>query len=313
MPLAPIHGEQPRRLMLLLVGTGLFLLASLALLATLRLRKEGNPAWAEISRQRLQVEAELKRFVESQKDQIPQTCSPACDHPQTPELWQALRTRDSSRALAIAEQAVSEASANPQARLLLSMALLSRRDLDAAAAQLATAVELGARDALADYLGAKIEIEQYLDSITGGSRDSTNAILMPVEILAIELHVRFNTAGDTSALWLPGHDKELSQEEAREFVVAHFTDYYRLLSSTLASLGTEVYADGVYHLARLAFKCGFSEEGSALLLPLEEVMKNSAVHSDYRRDLALLQGKRSVVSESTGKGGKQVIKLNVLS
>lgn len=272
-----------------------------------------NQSWLNLSKQRATTLKALEAFIDADRDAAPTACAPPCDHPGAEEVYQALCEGNAKQALELAEGAMASDAKSAEARLLLSLALVGNRDLSAAGAQLESARTMGARGAFADYLESRIEIEQYLQNAADSSKGSSKSLLMPIELLALELHVRLGDSGDASALWLPGEGGEVSKEDAREFVIAHFSGYYRLIQTMIECLRSEDFADGLYLLARLVLKSGFSEEGAGLLLPLEEVMAGSEQHKAYQRDMGLLRGEREVATESSTDDGRKVIKLNVLN
>jgi hypothetical protein len=272
-----------------------------------------NQSWRNLGRERGKTLSLLQDFIDGERAEVPAVCAPPCDHPDAAKVYSALQKQAPKEALALAEEAMASDATGADARLLLSLVLLGQGDFDAAAAQLQSARKMGAGGAFADYLDSRIELEGYLRNAADGGKGSNNTLLMPIELLALELHVRLGDSGDATALWLPGQGGEISKEEAREFVIAHFTGYYRLIRTILESLHGEESADGIYLLARLALKCGFSEEGAALLSPLEEVMAGSEQHKAYQRDMGLLRGERQVASEASTDDGRKVIKLKVLN
>lgn len=301
----------------LFIAVGLVFLAWLAT-AAFRGHDHTSPSWLTLKEQRATTLAALQAFLDSRPSKPENAENPLpvathCGHSRCEEFYAALQRTTTAQALAIAEEAMTTESDSADARLLLSHALLVSADLEAAGAQHESAIKLGAKGGLATYLSARIEIAEYLQSAAEGSKASANSLLMPIELLALELHDRLAESGDVSALWLPGQGGEVSKEDAREFMFAHFTGYYRLAQTMIESLRTEPYADGIYLLGRLSLKCGFSSEGTALLLSIEEFMAESYQHKAYLRDMALLRGERQVATEASTSDGRKIIKLKVLN
>ena len=135
---------------------------------------------------------------------------------------------------------------------------------------------------------------------------------MPAELLALDLHVRLGNSGDASALWMPGQG-DVTQEQARDFVLVHFGAYYRILDTLLDITAEEPFGDALYQVGRLAIKCGFSEDGAELLASLEESMVGSAYKKDYDRVMATLRGEKPVAEEANLETGRKVVKLKVLN
>jgi hypothetical protein len=226
-------------------------------------------------------------------------------------LYDALVLGQYKEALEMAEQEMATDRSNAQARLLLAHALLANSDLVAAESMRDSAAALGDASAYSVYLASRIELSSYLETASEGSKVSPQDLLTPIELLALELHTKLGDKGDASALWLPGEGGEVPKEEAREFTISHFSGYYRLLRAMLTSLQEEAFGDGLYFLGRLAIKCGFSKDGAALMLLIDDAMAASELKRNYLRDLALLRGERPLANEER-KEGKRVIKLKVL-
>lgn len=298
----------------LLLGVGLILLVWISMLATRHLSASSeNDDWRDLQRTRVRVEGQLRDFLGARSGEDPQAAEPPNLHAEAADVYGLLHANKLEEAVSRAELAMAQDTRDADARLLLAAALRAQGDLAAAASQLQAAESLGAKGSLCDYLQAQVEIEQYLE---GAGSKSNNALLMPVEMLALELHTRLGDNGDASALWMPGEGAEggeVSKEEARDFVLAHFRGYYRLLEGLIASQQQTEYSDSLYLLARLAIKCGFSEPGGQLLLSLGEAMRKSSQHKSYLRDLSLLRGEKPVVKEETRAAGKKIIKLKVLN
>jgi hypothetical protein len=255
----------------------------------------------------------LQAFVASSESCPEVPCTPASDHEATQRLYALLREGAFDEALDLAEQEMAAKSSDSQARLLVAHALLVKGDLAAAEAMHESASELGEASALASYLACRIELAAYLESAAEGTKNLPSDLLNPIELLALELHTKLGDKGDASALWLPGEGGEVPKEEARSFTLAHFSGYYRLLQTMLDALQKEAYADGIYLVARLALKCGFSNEGAALMLSIESEMSESYRSRDFTRDIALLRGEKPVATEEQTKEGRRVIKLKVLN
>ncbi len=300
-----------------LLGAGVAALGWISVLATRHLRADDeNADWRQLQRTREQVLAELQEFLRALPSQAPDAAHPPNAHASAAEIYGLINAGKSEEAIAKAELVMAKEAQDPWARMLLVAALRSHGDHGAASAQLGAAEKLGASGSLFAYLETQLEIEQYL---AGAGKSPQNAILVPIEMLALELHTRLGSTGDASALWLPGEGGqsgdggEVSRDEARDFVLAHFGGYYRLIRTMIASQREEEYSDALYLLARLAIKCGFSEEGGGLLMSLEEAMKHSALHKSYLRDLGLLRGEKPIAKEESKSDGKKVIKLKVLN
>ncbi len=105
----------------------------------------------------------------------------------------------------------------------------------------------------------------------------------------------------------------VTQEQARDFVLAHFGTYYRILGELLDITAKEPFGDGLYQVGRLAIKCGFSEDGVELLASLEESMVGSVYKKEYERVMATLRGEKPVSEEGKSPSGKKVVKLKVLN
>ncbi len=291
-----------------LIAVGVVAIVWISSLAIAELREEEHPEWKALNAQRLSTEEALQKYTQSCT--IPDRVHPTSSHPVSEEIWESIDKGELGEALALAEEAMALGRNNSEARLLLALTLLEQGDYDAASAQLQAGETLGAKGPFLDYLNSRVEVAQYLQSIAESAPQSDNAILMPVELLALELHLRLGDSNDAAALWMPGQDTEISQEEARSFVVAHFSGYYRLVGTLIKSSQQEACGDGHYFLARLALKCGFSKEGGSLLQSLKSQMSENR---NYRRDLAILHGETPLTTQSVSASGKKKIKLNVLN
>ena len=293
----------------LLVGLGALIILGLSALAMRHLEPAKNQDWQRLAKQREELLEELREALPtlSPADEH----KPACEHPAAREVWQALAEGKPAEALAMAEIAMANDRSNPNARLLLALGLLAHQDYAAAAAQLQAGLDLGEETPLATYLAGRIEIEQYLDSLAGPKKHS-GAILMPVELLALELVSRLGSSNDATALWMPGQG-EVSQDEAREFALVHFGAYYRILGDLLSLAKEQPSRDVLYHLGRLALKCGFSEEGGRVLSSLDGLMEESEFKRSYERLMAQLRGESPVAVEANLPRGRKGIKLKVLN
>jgi len=297
-------------LLFTLVGLGALAVLVISALAMRHLAPAKNADWEALGATRDTIAAALQGDLPPITADTPH--KPPCTHPKTREVWDALAKGNSDAALECAEMAMATDRENSEVRLLLAVALLANRDFAAAGAQLETGQELGAHGPLARYLAGRIEIEQYLDSLSESASAREGTVMMPAELLALDLHVRLGSSGDASALWMPGQG-EVSQEEAREFVLVHFSAYYRVLGVLLDLMKAEPFLDGMYHLGRMALKCGFSEEGGALLLSLEGRMQDSEFSLSYKQLMALLRGEKPVATETKLSSGRKVVKLNILN
>ena len=235
-----------------------------------RIQSEKNPSWQELSDRRQQSRVRLQAFVEEFDPDSALACAAVSVHKDSASLYALLKSGKLEEGLEMAEQKMAASRSDGGARLLLAHALLAKGDLAAAEAMQESASVLDQPSAYGTYLASRIELASYLKNAAEGSKSSPNDLLTPIELLALELHTKLGDKGDASALWLPGEGGEVPKEEARAFTLAHFSGYYRLLDTTLDSLGGAPFADGIYLLARLAMKCGFSEEGAALMLCIEE-------------------------------------------
>ncbi len=293
-----------------LVAIGALSILWISVLAMRHLAPKANTDWVRLGEQRRAVAEKLRSTMVAYGPS--ESHEPSCDHPVADTVWDALANGDKASALQAAEEAMATDRKNPQARLLLAAALLANQDYSAADSQVLAAVDLGATGSMVEYLSGRIEIEQYLDSIAASSGSHGGEVLMPAELLALDLHVRLGDNGDASALWMPGQG-EVSQEQAREFVLVHFGAYYRILNTLLDITATEPFGDGLYHVGRLAIKSGFSEEGAELLASLEDSMVGSAFKNNYDRIMATLRGEKPVVKEANLDSGRKVVKLKVLN
>ncbi len=277
------------------------------------LQQEKNTSWVKLGEQREESLGALQSFVSRFNSDLGIPCAPKSDHETTQRLYQLLRTSSLDEALELAEQEMAAHGSDSQARLLLAHTLLVKGDLAAAEAMYESASKLGQASAYAVYLASRIELAAYLQSATEGTKILPSDLLTPIELLALELHTKLGDKGDASALWLPGDGGEVPKEEAREFTLAHFSGYYRLLQTMLDALSDEAYADGIYLVARLALKCGFSKEGAALMLSIESEMSQSYRRKSFARDLATLRGEKQLAAIEQDNKGRRVIKLKVLS
>jgi hypothetical protein len=277
------------------------------------LKGEQNPSWLDLAAQRERSLVTLQGFVERCEAGPTRPCTPPSEHEATQKLYELLRAGEVASALDLAEQQMAADAGKSQARLLLAHALLVKGDLDAAESMHASASDLGDASAYAVYLACRIELAAYLQSASDGTKNLPTDLLNPIELLALELHTKLGDKGDASALWLPGEGGEVPKEEARAFTLAHFSGYYRLLQTMLDSVGDAEYADGIYLVARLALKCGFSKEGAALMLSIESEMTESYRSKSFSRDIAILRGEKQVAQEEQTKEGRRVIKLKVLN
>ncbi len=293
-----------------LVGIGAGIIVAISLLAMRHLAPPANQDWLDLAKQRKALEAKLGATIVAYGPS--ESHEPSCSHPKAADVWELLADGKAKQALEIAEEAMATARENPDARLLLAAALLANGDYAAAGAQVQSSEDMGADSALMHYLSGRIEIEQYLHSIAGSSGTHGGEVLMPAELLALDLHVRLGDSGDASALWMPGQG-EVTQEQAREFVLVHFGAYYRILDKLLDITKQEPFGDGLYHVGRLAMKCGFSEDGAELLASLEDSMVGSAHKKDYDRVMATLRGEKPVAKEANLDSGRKVVKLKVLN
>ena len=294
----------------LLVGIGAAIIIGISLMAMRHLAPAPNQDWLDLGKQRKTLEAKLGATIVAYGPS--ESHEPSCSHPKAVDVWEALAEGKAKQALAIAEEAMAGARENPEARLLLGAALLANGDYAAAGAQVQSSEDMGADGSLVHYLSGRIEIEQYLHSIAGSSGAHGGEALMPAELLALDLHVRLGDSGDATALWMPGQG-EVTQEQAREFVLVHFGAYYRILDKLLDITTAEPFGDGLYHVGRLAIKCGFSEDGVELLASLEDSMVGSAYKKDYDRIMATLRGEKPVAKEASLDTGRKVVKLKVLN
>ncbi len=294
----------------LLIGIGALVILGISALARRHLADEPNQDWLDLARQRVAALSKLQATIGSYGPS--ESHQPACDHERADEVWQALERGNINKALEIAEVAMATRRDNPEARLLLAAALLAQGHYLAADAQVVAAESLGAKGSAAVYLSGRIEIERYIESIGASSATLGGELLMPAELLALDLHVRLGENGDASALWMPGQG-EVTQEQARDFVLAHFGAYYRILSELLDITVKEPFGDGLYQVGRLAIKCGFSEDGAKLLASLEESMVGSAYKKQYDRVMATLRGEKPVSEKVKSPSGKKVVKLKVLN
>ncbi len=293
-----------------LIALGAIIILGISALAMRHFADAPNQDWLDLADQRRSVESKLHATIGGYGPS--ESHEPACEHECADDVWEALENDNPSKALQIAEEAMAKQRENSEARLLLAAALLANGDFVAAGAQVHTAQELGNRSPLAVYLSGRIEIEQYLESIAPSGGSHSGALLMPAELLALDLHVRLGDSGDASALWMPGQG-EVTQEQAREFVLVHFGAYYRILNDLLDVTRTEPFGDGLYEVGRLAIKCGFSEDGAELLASLEESIVGSAHKKNYDRIMATLRGEKPVAEETQSASGKKVVKLKVLN
>mgnify|MGYP003631478522 CR=1 FL=1 len=294
----------------LLVGIGAAIIIGISLMAMRHLAPAPNQDWLDLGKERRALEAKLGATIVAYGPS--ESHEPSCSHPKAVDVWEALAEGKAKQALAIAEEAMAGARENPEARLLLAAALLANGDYAAAGAQVQSSEDMGADGSLVHYLSGRIEIEQYLHSIAGSSGAHGGEALMPAELLALDLHVRLGDSGDATALWMPGQG-EVTQEQAREFVLVHFGAYYRILDKLLDITTAEPFGDGLYHVGRLAIKCGFSEDGVELLASLEDSMVGSAYKKDYDRIMATLRGEKPVTKEASLDTGRKVVKLKVLN
>ncbi len=292
------------------VGIGALAIIGISFLAMQHLAPAPNQDWLDLAKQRRALEAKLGATIVAYGPS--ESHEPSCPHPKAGDIWEALAEGKAKHALELAEEAMTTDRENPEARLLLAAALLANEDYAAAGAQVQVSEDMGAEGSLVSYLSGRIEIEQYLHSIAGSSGTHGGELLMPAELLALDLHVRLGDSGDASALWMPGQG-EVSQEQAREFVLVHFGAYYRILDKLLDVTTKEPFGDGLYHVGRLAIKCGFSEDGAELLASLEDSMVGSAYKKNYDRVMATLRGEKPIVKEANLDAGRKVVKLNVLN
>ncbi len=296
-----------------LIGIGVVALVGISALAMQHLAQPANQDWLDLAAQRRALEAKLGEIVVAYGPS--ESHEPACDHPAADGVWEALENGSSEKALELAELAMAKDRESSEARLLLASALLAKGDYQAADAQVGAAQKLGNASPHATYLAGRLEIEQYLHSIAPGQGAHRGALLMPAELLALDLHVRLGDSGDASALWMPGQG-EVTQDQAREFVLVHFGAYYRILDALLDATEAEPFGDGLYEVGRLALKCGFSETGAELLSSLEDSMVGSAYKKDYDLVMATLRGETPptpVAKEERSASGKKVVKLKVLN
>lgn len=294
----------------LFVGIGVVAILWVSALAMRHLSPAANQDWLDLAKQRDAVASKLHSTIVALGPS--ESHEPACDHERSDEVWEALAEGKREAALQIAEEEMAKNRDNPEARLLLAAALLAQQDYAAAGAQLQAGEDLGAEGPMVKYLSGRIEVEQYLDSIAASSGAHGGELLMPAEVLALDLHVRLGQSGDASALWMPGQG-EVTQEQAREFVLVHFGAYYRILGDLLDLVAVEPFGDALFHLGRMAIKCGFSEDGAELLASLEDSMIGSAYQKNYELTMATLRGEKPVAKETKLETGKKVVKLKVLN
>ncbi|MCP4444654.1 MAG: hypothetical protein GY811_04815 [Myxococcales bacterium] len=294
----------------LFVGIGALLIVPISLLAMRHLIPRVNQDWIDLAKQRETLRKKLRRTMVSLGPS--QSHEPHCDHKSADAMWEALSVGNVDRGLQIAEEAMAADPANAQGRLLLAAALLAHEDYEAAQSQVHAAEGLGARGSMLGYLAGCIEIGRYVDSIAASSTGHEGNILVPVELLALDLHVRLGDGGDASALWIP-EQGEVTQEQAREFVLVHFGTYYRILDELLDIIAKEQFGDGLFLFARLAIRCGFSEDGAEILMSLEESIVRSAHKNNYDLIMATLRGERPMVKGAKLDSGQRVVKLNVLN
>lgn len=273
-----------------------------------------NADWHGLIDRRAEIGLRLQEAAKSFKDEPPTELlpAPAPDDEAWPAVMKAYAARKDEQLLEAAEEAMAARPADAEPHLMLSLALLCNGDIDAAASEHAKAAELGAAGALFDVTACFIEIDEYLQVLARG-KDPTE-LLSPIELLALEMHVRLGESNDAAALWTPGVNGGLSQEQGRELVVTHFHFYYGMIDRLLDILDRSSFADGVYWVGRLAIKCGFGSEGLDLFTAVAPAMESSRQRRQLERDMATLRGEKPITEKATEPAsGKKIIKLKVLN
>jgi len=211
---------------------------------------------------------------------------------------------DPRQALAAAELTVAEAPQNAAAHVLLARTLLYCDALVPAAAEIARARQLGARELLLDHVEGRVEHLLWIRRVNPGNPEVQQALVPPLvtpfDRFVLKLARQQQVAPADAAVWLAGAGGEgaagqsttLDPETVALLVEQHHEAGVKSLELLLdAAERAPGSAELVYHAARRALQTGFVSEGRALVERLEPLMAASTEREAYERDRADLAGR----------------------
>jgi hypothetical protein len=178
---------------------------------------------------------------------------------------------------------------------------------------------MGASGAMLDYLDGRVSHFLIVKKTNAASAEvqdtAVPSMITPFELLVLQLERQRRISDRAAAVWLASlGNQTLDHDQILDLVIAHFSAYYASLEKMCAAVEREPgFAEALYHVARLALKVGFIDQGRKLFEAIEPLMDSTPEAFYYERDLAQLRDEEEPVAWlPTVKAGKRSIKLKVL-
>jgi hypothetical protein len=269
-----------------------------------RERRRKHGAGAEHRERREALRERLRALVVAVPERTPLMPHDLPALPAAATIEAHLYAGEPRQALAAAEAAVADAPQSPAAHVLLARALLYCDALVPAAAEVARARQLGARELLLDHVEGRVEHLLWVRRVNPGNPEVQQALVPPLvtpfDRFVLKLARQQQVAPADAAVWLagaesggePGHSTTLDPETVKLLVQQHHEAGAKSLELLLcAAERAPGSAELVYHAARRALQTGFVPEGRQLIDRLEPLMTESPEREAYLRDRADLDGR----------------------